>query len=46
MIEINTLGAFIGMGIVSVGVAILWFLADKNHGKARKIKHTHHNKVR
>lgn len=45
---INNLGAYIGLGIVSVGIAILWLLAEKpakhkkhkSHSKS-KIKHSH-----
>jgi hypothetical protein len=46
MLEINTLGAYIGMGIVVVGVAILWFLADKPKKPVKKTKHrpVHHHK--
>ena len=37
---INTFGAFLGMGIVVVGIIILWHLADKNPQKP-KTKHRH-----
>jgi len=33
----DNLGAYIGLGIVTIGVAILWFLADKPHHK----QHSH-----
>lgn len=42
MIQINTLGLFVGMGIVSLGVTILWLLADKNPQKNSKKRKSQH----
>lgn len=37
---IDNLGAYIGLGIVTIGIAIIWFLADKDGSKHKR--KTHH----
>lgn len=45
MIDINSVAPYIGMGIVSIGIAIIYFLAYKGEHKNKKPKRVHHHKT-